>query len=1683
MKTTKFYLFGYVLLMGSLIYAQNTPDYISIKDSNGNTGTTNIDCSYPFNENHCFNITAEYPTVKSTTNYQLSSIEYNPIGNLSDGTQISISGDDKWSNAIMLPFNFCFYGNTYNSIIVGDNGVISFDTEYADTECPYTIGGSIPSTALIHNAIFGAYHDMNNSSNAFGCTSDCGKISYYVTGTAPFRKMIINYYNMNHFGCEEVKSTSQIVLYETTNVVDVYIKDKNLTCEIGNEKRALIGITNEDGTQGIAPENRNTGIWEAHNEAWRFSPDGGTNTSIIWKDASGQVIGNTDSVQVCPSQSTTYTATVNYNVCGEVSLSGTFNVQYSELYPTAQNVQLNNCYEGVFENKYINLTPLIASALGSQIGIESSVYNSYQDAINKQNSISNIDNILLTHEHQTFYLRVERGNNNCFAISSIEINYSQTPRISPVTISVCDSDNDNQELIYLQNYSNQISAGNSNVSLKYFSTAEDATQNNNSINSYTLGAATDTLYVRVCNNSNPDCYSVTPIAFSLLPKLQISPKEITLCDNDLDGTESVNLTQFESDYSSGAYTFEYYMTSVDAQSGLHPIETPEEITAEGGKVFYIKVFKDGFCPTISTFTVKFHQSPLSDIEDNICPPMEQADSVTVNLFDYYTTMSEGHNVSLIAFYSTLEAAQTGDSSAQISNPENYILHYDKNYIYVRFTDNITGCTFVNQFMLNVNIQIDKQLTQTVCDYYNDGHVVYQLSNLTNYYLSGYSNASQATYYSTYENYLSGANPITQIDVPANGVYVYVKVTVAQGCTFLYRIKLELGSVSVWEQQSVNICDYGNNDSEKYNLDNLKILLNLDNNSQTTYYASLQNAFNKTDAISPSGFIASSSSNLIYIRIEQENACPTIIPVRFNLLETVSISSFPEIELCDSDNNNSEVANIQQVLNDNNIDYSTTSVGVYLTDAGANAGNENQLIQNLDSFEVTAETTIVYVRLQNINSACVTVLPLKIKMNKLPVIINNTVDVCDFANDGNENITLSSYNYKWVTSADNLTFTYYESLEDANNNINPITTYTVAQGTTLYVNIKSGQSCSVTTAIHFNLTPAPVVNNYTIEICDNNADNTEVVNLGLYENQFISAPENYNFSYYKSFEDAYSGNSVIGNIDAYTLTNIPSTVYVRIKEKGGDCFSVAELTFVAEHLINAENVEANLCDEDSNMQEYVNLTTYAATMVNSLDYLTVSYHKTEAGANQNSTSDLVLNPDNFSATLSQDYVYVRFQSKLTGCYTVRSIEINIIPLPKLINGDYWVCDDNLDGVFTVDLNELNAIVIQDPTPFTFTYFNSVSDALNGINAIQNPENYTIPYFNKTIVVKATNQYGCSSVKNVVLHTYDKIPLVDNRRIPEILTCDDDFDGITSFDLTQVSLSELTTEDNVSALYYNTYADAQNMVNPISDISSASNINPNLDYVYVRLSKPNFCPAIAKIELIVKPLPVSSLEENYLKCPLETITLDAGAGFASYLWSTGETSQKITVLNPGNYSVQITNTNGCVAEYTTTVKNYEDLIIADIQETENSISVLVNNPQDVEYSMDLIHWQDSNIFNNLDPGIYTFYVRSKITDCLSVASKGVIYKINNFITPNGDGKNDTWKLCNLDIFQGLESKITIFDRYGKQVYTQNSSTCFEWDGKYFGRPLNTTSYWYIIEIADGRKFKGWIFLRNYQRSEMD
>ncbi|MGB3467803.1 MAG: T9SS type A sorting domain-containing protein [Cyclobacteriaceae bacterium] len=86
----------------------------------------------------------------------------------------------------------------------------------------------------------------------------------------------------------------------------------------------------------------------------------------------------------------------------------------------------------------------------------------------------------------------------------------------------------------------------------------------------------------------------------------------------------------------------------------------------------------------------------------------------------------------------------------------------------------------------------------------------------------------------------------------------------------------------------------------------------------------------------------------------------------------------------------------------------------------------------------------------------------------------------------------------------------------------------------------------------------------------------------------------------------------------------------------------------------------------------------------------------------------------------------------------------------------------------------------------------------------------------------------------------------------------------------------------------------------------------------------CSATDEITVTYAPIVNYDLGSNQTICNDQSTTLDAGEGFTDYLWSTGDTTQTITVNEAGTYSVTVANEQGCTASDEIIVSVSTDLL---------------------------------------------------------------------------------------------------------------------------------------------------------------
>jgi gliding motility-associated-like protein len=279
----------------------------------------------------CTSISAIVPHIKQTTTYVVTSPQYVPFAYSSiAGTEVTaVYTDDYWSGIISLPFSMCYYGGSYSSLLMGSNSAITFDITRAGASSGYSISttGQIPNTTYAPNMIFGPYHDIDPS-----LSSANKRIEWRVEGTAPKRRFIASYNDLPYFGssCTTQRATHQMVLYESTGIIEVYIKDKP-QCTSWNNGFAILGIQDGTRTQAVVAPGKNATVWgsTAMNECYRFTPSGGASrlksaklkvngSQVAVADTSTASTGllNLNFPNVCPTaDSTSYVIEVTYGDC------------------------------------------------------------------------------------------------------------------------------------------------------------------------------------------------------------------------------------------------------------------------------------------------------------------------------------------------------------------------------------------------------------------------------------------------------------------------------------------------------------------------------------------------------------------------------------------------------------------------------------------------------------------------------------------------------------------------------------------------------------------------------------------------------------------------------------------------------------------------------------------------------------------------------------------------------------------------------------------------------------------------------------------------------------------------------------------------------------------------------------------------------------------------------------------------------------------------------------------------------------------------------------------------------------------------------------------------------------------------------------------------------------------------
>ncbi|MEO6851595.1 MAG: gliding motility-associated C-terminal domain-containing protein, partial [Mucilaginibacter sp.] len=232
------------------------------------------------------------------------------------------------------------------------------------------------------------------------------------------------------------------------------------------------------------------------------------------------------------------------------------------------------------------------------------------------------------------------------------------------------------------------------------------------------------------------------------------------------------------------------------------------------------------------------------------------------------------------------------------------------------------------------------------------------------------------------------------------------------------------------------------------------------------------------------------------------------------------------------------------------------------------------------------------------------------------------------------------------------------------------------------------------------------------------------------------------------------------------------------------------------------------------------------------------------------------------------------------------------------------------------------------------------------------------------------------------------------------------------------------------------------------------------------------------LVFNPFPTVMIIEtvNNTFCDGETIYLKANYTGGTVKWSTGETSDQISVTRSGNYKVTVTSPAGCITDANMDVLFFPNPVLS-IANT--SICIYTQNVITLTAPAGFAKYE----WNGAS-GTKTYDVHSPQTVSLTVtdthgcqATQQILVAdqcpdihIPNTFTPNGDLINDTWDIKGLQ--DDPTALVRVFTRYGSQIF-ESRGYPKPWDGESQGKKLPTGTYYYIITVKkDTQTFSGYV-----------
>ena len=1392
--------------------------------------------------------------------------------------------------------------------------------------------------------------------------------------------------------------------------------------------------------------------------------------------------------------------------------------------PTANSVSTQTICDDDYDGlATFNFTGIDLTVIGTQTGMVVSYHETQSDADTNTSAVTS-PYTSITANAQTLFIRLENTTTGCFDTTTLELLVDPLPVIpSIIDYELCDYTNSGglQGQFDLSTKDTEIIDG-QNVSVAYFETETDATNNTNELTgTYQNTSTPQTLYVALTDLTT-GCRATGSFELIVNPLPTTTTMSVLpICDDDTDGLGAFMLTSKDTEALGGqtGVTVSYHETQSDADTNASPLSSPYTNTTPSSQIIFIRL-ENNTTGCFSTMPLELRVNPIptanSVSTQTICDD-DYDGLATFNFTGIDLTVIGTQTGMVVSYHETQSDADTNTSA--VTSPYTSITA-NAQTLFIRLENTTTGCfdTTTLELLVDPLPVIPSIIDYELCDYTNSGGLQgqFDLSTKDTEIIDG-QNVSVA-YFETETDATNNTNELTgTYQNTSTPQTLYVALTdLTTGCRATGSFELIVNPLPQLVVPTVlEVCDDGTPDGlTQIDLTEKDDEIKGGNADYSiTYYLTQADADSETNPL-PIPYTNISNPQTVFARGQDINTgCYTTVALELNVSPAPLAITPQDLTYCDPDSDGFGAF----MLTDRDFEISGGVSGVTISyhENLSDAENEiNALSSPYTNVDINIQTVFARVENPAVSTLCASIVELVLVVNPTPQLLDPTpLEVCDDDTDefAQFNLTINEGEFLNGIADSDVDISYYETQADAQAETFEIATPTdytnLSNPQTVWIRVAyNATGCEKLISLELIVNPLPVlVTPSPLRLCDDNApgDEQEAFTLEDRETEILNGQTGLDFSYHLTALDAETNSSSLTS--PYTNISNPQTIFVRVSNPVTGCFDLTTLTLEVLPIPSPQTpVDMNECDDNAtgDGQEVFDLTTNEAFILNGELGVTPTYYETLADAEADTNP--IQFPENYTNTdIPVQTIYVRVTNDTTDCFAIINFDVIVDPLPEANPVPTLIaCELNTDGIYAFDLEVQSDEIrgTQSATEYDVTYYESLADATLAVNSL------TSPYLNtsnpQTIYVNVTNtNTGCQNTAiefNLeVLEAAQATSPTDPYTICDdnVETDNDPTNDSVLFDLSTQDAFVLNGQDPANYLvrYFASQNDAdldqfelpnfyENTVNPQMIFARVDNNTQIIDNTGTLVDS-SVCYETAPLILKVNPLPYIDIDDEYVMCvntngtevlgPLE-ITTGLSDSDYTFIWRDDsgtivETASSYVPTEGGIYTLEVSDAllaTQCAApiEVFTVIESEPPTVTAVVttQAFANThiIEATATGIGDYEYNIDQGPWQDTGTFVGVNSGERVVNVRD-LNGC--GVGFAVVYVIDfpKYFTPNGDGYHDTWNI--IGISNQLNAKIQIFDRYGKLLKEIRPSGD-GWDGTYNGARLPSSDYWFVLSYNE-------------------